>query len=206
MLRLSRIWKLYLIYTGVLLVTMTVAGFILNTALRKELKGLVKEDVLTLARVIETALPPTENPAVLDAFCEAYQNSAGVRITIIKTTGRVIGESGQSSIHMENHLERPEVQAAIISGTGTSIRYSKTLHLDMMYVALLIKEKDIILRLAEPLKKVKRIENQVMALLSIIVYLSPILAMLISFLFARYIAADENRTHRHTYDRTKSAP
>jgi two-component system phosphate regulon sensor histidine kinase PhoR len=37
---------------------------------------------------------------------------------------------------MENHRDRPEVQAAIAGGTGTATRFSETLKEDMMYVAV----------------------------------------------------------------------
>ncbi len=52
MIRLNRIWKLYIIYTVVIVVCMIVGGLILRGKLKEPLKGHLAHEVLTLARVI----------------------------------------------------------------------------------------------------------------------------------------------------------
>ena len=187
MMRLSRIWKLYVIYTVVLIACMTLAGFLLQVQIEKRLEGQLKEDILILAKVIASILPDVEDFSTLDPFCKTYQNMAGVRITVIKKNGKVIGESDRSSIKVDNHLKRPEVRKAVSEGIGTAIRFSDTLDIDMLYVALLIRERNKIIRLAIPMAKVKAIENEVMIFLAIALYLTPLIAIIISFFFARYM-------------------
>ncbi len=58
------------------------------------------------------------------------------RVTLIAVDGRVAGESHEDRTLMENHLDRQEVQEALLTGSGSSIRFSETLGVDMMYVAV----------------------------------------------------------------------
>jgi len=57
------------------------------------------------------------------------------RVTVISSDGAVEGDSEENPLTMENHLDRPEVQAALAGNEGSSIRYSRTLGYSMMYVA-----------------------------------------------------------------------
>jgi len=188
MVRLSRIWKLYIVYTIVLLVCMIVGGLILQAKLRKTLEGHLTEEVLTLTRVILKNLPDTEDPAILDPFCQAHGEIAGVRMTIIKADGTVIGESDRKSIGMEKHLDRIEVKGAISKGVGTSVRHSETLGIDMLYVASFLREKGRITRLSMPMAKVRAIEDKIAIFLILALYLTPVVAVIICFFFARYMA------------------
>src|SRR6266849_10916441 len=58
---------------------------------------------------------------------------------------------------MENHGQRPEVVAAQETGLGRSRRYSSTLKIDMLYVAVPVKHPAIgFVRVALPLTNVRR--------------------------------------------------
>ena len=58
------------------------------------------------------------------------------RVTIILADGTVIGESERPIEGMENHLGRPEVQAALDNKEAVRIRYSNTLGEDLLYAAV----------------------------------------------------------------------
>jgi len=63
----------------------------------------------------------------------------GHRVTLIATDGRVRGDADfdqQSLSGLENHLHRPEVQAALRDGTGRAQRLSASTNARQMYVAL----------------------------------------------------------------------
>ncbi|QTA87989.1 hypothetical protein [Desulfonema magnum] len=187
MIRFSRIWKLYLIFTIVLIVSMTIGGFILEAQLKRKLEAYLQQEVLVLARIISDILPNTENPSVLDVFCKKYGEMANVRITIIKNNGKVIGESDRNFIRTDNHLKRPEVRLAFKSRIGTAVRFSDTLNKNMLYVALLSNKKEKVIRIAILMTKVKEIENGIMIFLGLAIYLIPVLAIVVSFFFARFM-------------------
>ena len=73
----------------------------------------------------------------------------GHRVTIISQDGSVLFESEADPDTMENHLERPEVQAALIYGFGEDTRESHTLLENLHYAAVRLPDGRI-LRLAVP--------------------------------------------------------
>lgn len=188
MIRFRRIWKLYIIFIIVLLTGMTAVGFILEYRLKEKLKTYLTHEALILANVIATMVPQTEKPVILDSFCRKYAGITDVRVTIIRTDGSVIGESDRSSIGVDNHLKREEVREAIKQGTGNSVRLSKTLGIEMLYVAVLMTDKEKIIRTGIAMTQVKKIQSEVMGFLAVALFLTPILAIVISFFFARYMA------------------
>ena len=183
--RMSQIWKLYITYTVVLVVCMAGAGLALQGVLRATLTDQLQDEVRTLILVIARAVPPEDTPASLDPFCRAYQKSTGNRITVIRRDGLVIGESNRPSDALDNHTDRPEFKAALEHGWATAIRRSGTLGLEMLYMAHLLGDGNRVLRLAVPMEKVKAMENNIMLLLSIVLYLAPLLAVVVSFFMAR---------------------
>ena len=61
--------------------------------------------------------------------------SAPVRVTFLSEAGTVIADSEHDAASMENHLDRPEVAAALQGGVGESLRLSDTQLAFMMYAA-----------------------------------------------------------------------
>ena len=57
-----------------------------------------------------------------------------VRISIISSSGRVLGDSEKKDIN-ENHLSRPEVKQALQMGRGYDLRMSETTHERYLYAA-----------------------------------------------------------------------
>lgn len=49
------------------------------------------------------------------------------RITLIRSDGTVLYDSSLDASTLENHADREEVQQALATGTGESVRYSTTL-------------------------------------------------------------------------------
>ena len=65
----------------------------------------------------------------------AYLQSLGLqfdsfRITMISPDGTVLFDTDNDSASMENHLERPEVAAALDGRTGSDVRHSDTMGMD----------------------------------------------------------------------------
>src|SRR4051794_12756707 len=89
------------------------------------------------------------------------------RVTFIATDGRVVGDSAETLAGiaaMESHADRPEVVEARQRGVGQSRRYSATLKIDMLYVAVPVKHPAIaFVRVALPLTDVR---NQLQTVLT----------------------------------------
>jgi two-component system, OmpR family, phosphate regulon sensor histidine kinase PhoR len=193
MIALGRVWKVYLVYTILLVVGVALAGFVLEAQVKKSLTEHLEEDALTLARVMAQSLPDSEDSAVLDKFCDSFRNVAGERITLMDRDGKVVGESDTDTAEVGTKLDRPEVQEAVKKGVGNSIRFSKTLRIDMLYTAFFSKEKGKIIRLAVPMTKVRNFQNEVMILFSLALFLVPFFAIIITFFFTRYGIYEGNK-------------
>jgi len=65
---------------------------------------------------------------------------------------------------MENHFSRPELQEARLKGKGKSIRFSQTIGIDMLYVAIPMKSESQItgyIRLARSLHDVQNVIEKI---------------------------------------------
>ncbi len=101
----------------------------------------------------------THNPHAQadDSFAELMP-----RITLIDRKGNVVGESQTDFNHMENHLDRKEVQQALQNKIGEDIRFSSTLRMDFLYIAIPSSQSDIIIRVSVPLERLRRIDSQIL--------------------------------------------
>jgi two-component system, OmpR family, phosphate regulon sensor histidine kinase PhoR len=71
----------------------------------------------------------------LNAQADSYAKKLQTRVTIIDITGKVLGDSETDSTRLENHLNRPEVKAAIDGQSSWAIRFSQTLLSNQLYTA-----------------------------------------------------------------------
>lgn len=79
-----------------------------------------------------------------ESYLEEIKTIKGDRITLIDSDGTVLFDNRQRPENMENHLNRPEVTAAIKNGTGESVRISDTLGQQTFYCAIKLDNGNII--------------------------------------------------------------
>ncbi|HPE88670.1 MAG TPA: ATP-binding protein [Spirochaetales bacterium] len=77
--------------------------------------------------------------AAVDGFCDAAAAGTNLRVSVIAADGSVLGDSGSDPGRMDNHATRPELAEALRGGSGTSVRRSATLGLEMAYAAAPIR-------------------------------------------------------------------
>lgn len=89
----------------------------------------------------------------LQQFADAYVQNGNSRMTLMDAQGTIMYDTYDHTLH-EDRSNRPEVQAILRgSSVGQSLRESDTLHEELLYVAVPIKENGNltqILRIAEP--------------------------------------------------------
>lgn len=185
MTRFSRIWKLYIIYTGALVVVMTLAGFMLDAQVTRRLQAHLKDDALKAARLATVYLPADTRSEALDSFCRRYREATGWRVTILRPDGTVIADSDRSALRLDNHSDRIEIARALQEGQATAVRMSTTLATEMIYAAVRDARSGMVVRVAMPLQRVKAVKNEVMKIASIFLYFAPLLCAVVSFVAAR---------------------
>jgi two-component system phosphate regulon sensor histidine kinase PhoR len=129
---LKRIFFPYFVLASLLLF---ILGNYLSGVIKDNYTSKLKNNLTVQSRLIAEDIPLSFKDN-LDDFCKKYKGSTGARITIIDSSGRVLGDSDEPSSLMENHSNRPEIMEAETSGIGSSIRFSKTIQRDLFYLAI----------------------------------------------------------------------
>ncbi|WP_432748942.1 ATP-binding protein [Pectinatus haikarae] len=79
------------------------------------------------------------------SLLQAISSDTGLRITLVNTSGEVVYDSSHDSESMDNHEDRPEIQNALHTGIGSSIRHSETLQKNLLYVAVPVYDNGVLL-------------------------------------------------------------
>lgn len=132
-------WRIFLTAMLAAAVSLALIVGVLYGVFDGRAKAELTQEAASLAAAIERVGDDEEYLAAL--------GSLSTRMTLIAADGTVLYDSDADAGAMENHLTRPEVQAALKSGLGDSSRYSDTLNEKILYHAVLLKDGNI-LRLA----------------------------------------------------------
>lgn len=129
--RMRLFYKLFGSYVIISVLAVVIAGFVIERQIKTGLTRWIKDDLMAQARIM-ALMPETE----IAAQCRLLAERASARVSLIDAAGRVIADSNRDEISVDNHLNRPEVQEARLKGQGSAVRYSQTLKMDKLYVAL----------------------------------------------------------------------
>ncbi len=140
--RLPVFWHIFLATLLLLSCTLTITAFYVAHSLKSFYYSQVEKDLQARALLIEEPVQKLfdENRERLQEFCKKAGRRSATRITVIDTAGRVLADSNEDPQKMELHNTRPEFRKALSGLVGASIRYSHTLHQDMLYVAIPLAE------------------------------------------------------------------
>ncbi len=141
------------------------------------------------ARLISRLLAPRLEGEALDKMLRNLARELAVRLTVIHPDGRVLGDSDESSVTMENHGTRPEVVEARSKGRGRSIRYSTTVKSEMLYQAIVYPEgsTEPTIRVAVPLGAVQETIGSMRHAIFFGLLLASGLGLLLASLFSRHL-------------------
>ncbi|MBF0195822.1 MAG: hypothetical protein HQL71_14785 [Magnetococcales bacterium] len=161
--------RLFLATILLLIVTELAIGLHLENGLRTWINLNVEDDLYRNAKAIRELLVLTDKPYNtnnMDLLADNFGIAIERRVTIIDPHGRVLGDSelsGVSLLELENHGDRPEVQQAIKSQYGIARRFSSTLNVSMLYVAVTYQHQDGlgVIRVQTSLSNVEQIINKI---------------------------------------------
>ena len=159
--------KLILLYVFVILISFGLTSFFLDKNLEENSLSNIQSSLISEAYLIENQISVESlkrgDVFSLDALVKILSPKIKSRITIIDKGGKVLADSERSpqdTLKMENHFSRPEINTALAGGKiGIDTRFSRTLGIDMLYIALPIKDNNQplgVLRLALPLGDVQK--------------------------------------------------
>jgi two-component system phosphate regulon sensor histidine kinase PhoR len=139
-------WKLYLTYLVAVALCAGVVGLLAVSAADSLYHGQASSDLKARAELVRAqAAGFVDQPTKLQPLVERLGTTSDTRVTVIAgpfspdaVIGKVLADSQADPAAMENHNTpgRPEVQAALAGGSGEDVRGSRTLHREMLYVAI----------------------------------------------------------------------
>jgi len=204
MAKLSFRIKLISSYFLLVLISLGFIFFFLDRSLKqrtfREISQSLTNQVLILESRISSIPKPLNKPDYLDSLSKELAGKIGARITVIGIDGKVLADSDvvrEALPSLENHLyKRPEVSEALDGRIGQDVRYSTTLRIDMLYLALPLKEDGSItgiIRMALPLTGVQEIHLAARKIILTGLLISLLLACVMVFLITKGLIRPVNR-------------
>lgn len=129
--------RLFMASLLVVSVVILIAGLIAHFELRRWLEGRIEEELGHKVAAVRIAAEVSAEPPG-DLLADRLGASLGVRVSFIDAAGVVRGDSDVPAADLaevENHQQRPEVQASTAGGRGRDRRMSQTVHKELLYLA-----------------------------------------------------------------------
>ncbi len=156
--------KVTLTLVGFVALSVLAAGFYLGHALEQAAIDSFEVRLTAAGRLLHDEAAPSltrgDSPAELYLWATRAGAAVGARVTLIRPDGTVIADSHVAPgdlARVENHAQRPEVQAALAGRVGRATRRSATVDAPWLYVAMPVTAGGVVqgvLRLALPLTEV----------------------------------------------------
>ena len=180
--------KIFAYIMSVLLITLIISGIFTAQTVKKQHFANIEEKLASETYILSQVLSEdiqTGDIIHMKTILSEVSEKLNVRITVIDTNGKVLGETSYDPSQMSNHLERPEIQAALQGGLGKEIRFSSTLNIDLIYIAQPIyKDGSIIgvVRVSTPIKEIKDITKSINRNLTIALIPGLLLSLLLVYI------------------------
>lgn len=160
--------KLFLVSLTPIVITVASFEIYMARSVERAMVGRIRDDLFVSAGLVERSAARIDGAASMSLapgapwqqLAAELGEAAHVRVTLIAPDGRVVADSDEDETSlrtMDNHATRPEVATALAGGRGYSVRWSATLGMRMMYVALPMRVEGQIagvVRIAEAIKDV----------------------------------------------------
>jgi two-component system phosphate regulon sensor histidine kinase PhoR len=179
----------------VVLATLLLVGVVMESFLASRVSqniGQAMESQLVLLRELVADRWRAEAPlASSEHLAQDLGDKLGMRVTLVALDGRVLGDSDlqiKQVEELENHASRPEVAQALAQGRGSSVRWSSTLQVDLLYAATLLGEvaqPRLVIRLAMPLAALQESLAASRRLVAAALALGVLISLGVAYLVAR---------------------
>jgi two-component system, OmpR family, phosphate regulon sensor histidine kinase PhoR len=194
MFRSRILWKLYVGYVALILLSTIVVGVLVSRQAEKETLMEIEQSLNVRAVLLrDVALESFSLSSYLKVQerIRALGNKTNTRFTIIKADGTVLADSKEDPNTMDNHANRPEILLARSHGYGTTTRFSNTIDTKMMYFATSVYTEEVLLgyvRTSLPLSMIDSRLSRVRAIVLFGMGVSIFVALLLGFFIARGFA------------------
>ncbi|MGV8058339.1 MAG: ATP-binding protein [Smithellaceae bacterium] len=190
------------------LVIIALSFFILNLFVRDEIKKVmtlqIEGQLMTYVQLVDLS-----SPEAISQQIGQIARISGARVTLVDVKGKVFADSEKEVAGLENHLDRPEIQEARLKGKGSSIRFSRTIGVDMLYVAVPVMTGSAVtgyVRLARPLYDVRNTTEKVYDSFFLTIFVVAVCSLIIAIIFSYRLTAPIKALERFTEKLRQGAP
>jgi two-component system phosphate regulon sensor histidine kinase PhoR len=191
-------WKLFFSYLLIVLIPFLVAERYISSHLEdrllQQIENRLSKTALLLKHIIEKDYQVRVPSYELDAVIKNMGRDLDERITFIDRRGTVLADTEiarEDLPNIEDHSRRPEFIQAFQTSHGMAIRYSTTLRMEMMYVAVKVgPQADFlgVVRVAVPLTQVRSLIRSAEYSLAVAFALCAFLILILNIFVSRRLS------------------
>ncbi|MCA9861380.1 MAG: HAMP domain-containing protein [Thermomicrobiales bacterium] len=156
--------RLALTYAGLSMLIIAVLGWLLVQTIESFSVDRLQRDLLEETLVAGDLVSPyvrSGQTGEIEPVIHRFGQELQARVTVIAPNGQVIADTESNPNLMDNHGGRPEVRAALATGTGSAVRPSTTIGVPFLYVARSIADGEAVVRMGLPLTEVGALVSNV---------------------------------------------
>ena len=181
-------WRITLVYTALIVLTLGVASFYLVTFIRSahetNLETRLQHEARLVAEASARFFLADVDTGALQAASERMGDSIAARVTIIALDGATLADSWEDPAQIANQADLPEVERALSAGVGVSRRRNGATGEEFIHVAVPVIAGDETLgvaRVALPAAQAQAGVNRSMSIITLIGLTGAALAVLLGF-------------------------
>ena len=185
-------------FWGYLIITVFVAllmtGFAFQTIKKWHVRNLTRDlDRLGTAvePVVLNMLTGKSTARDVDHYVKELGKALSIRLTVILSDGRVLADSLSDPAGMENHGDRPEIKKAFAGDVSENIRFSTTMMSDMLYLAVPVKQGDMVsavLRLSLFIEDIEELRKEIELRIAAVAFILILISLVLTYIVSRGIA------------------
>jgi len=137
------LWQVFLVHLAILVILIAGLEWYASHSAREFYTDRKQAELETVAKVSEARLLDLLDRRAIEelrAVCADLASSVSLRITVISPSGEVMADTSENPQQMDNHADRPEVQAALRGEVGRATRFSRTVGERLTYVAVPLRK------------------------------------------------------------------
>ena len=162
---------------------------------RQDLTHKVERDAVALSTLVEDALEHgTSVPARVSAVARSYTRETSGRVVVVDRSGRELVDSAPTG--SRDFASRPEIARALAGEVASGIRHSRTLGVDLLYVAVPVASSGVVhgaVRISYPTSAVDSRIHRYWTLLAIIAAGVLAAAALVAVVLSRWMTGPLER-------------
>jgi two-component system phosphate regulon sensor histidine kinase PhoR len=187
------LWQVFLVHLAILVALIASLEWYGSHSAREFYTDRKQAELETVAKLSQTRildLLDRQAYTELRTACADLAGSVSLRITVILPSGEVVADTSENPQQMDNHADRPEVQAALGGAIGRSTRFSHTVGEKLTYVAVPLRQDGKVggvVRTAFPVQSLSHALRAVYVRIALVGLAAAVLAGVLSLLVAKKI-------------------